>query len=193
MTSKWQLVSQAFKTWEQLVEARKRTSNTEEDERYQRLMSLSIIAWRRYSRRCRNAMFRSPVRKLLASGNVDGKHAKAQRLYAGVDNGKWRTFSEVGKVMHMSKERVRQLLRPSKVALARILGEGVPWRPVQNDPERDTSKSSLAEAEDVRCCDKPAGIISKSEPHSYDALPAVTLAGVSVRRCQNCDTEVTII
>jgi hypothetical protein len=56
MISKWQLVSQAFKTWKQLAEASKRTSNTEADERHQRLMSLSMIAWRRYSRRCREAI-----------------------------------------------------------------------------------------------------------------------------------------
>jgi RNA polymerase sigma factor (sigma-70 family) len=38
MISKWQLAGQAFKTWKQLDEARKRTSDAEGDERHQRLV-----------------------------------------------------------------------------------------------------------------------------------------------------------
>src|SRR5882672_7066834 len=63
------------------------------------------------------------VRKLMASGDLNGKHAEAARLYAGVDDGRWRTLSEVGEVMNISKERVRQLLRPSKLGLGQILGD----------------------------------------------------------------------
>jgi hypothetical protein len=75
---------------------------------------------------------RHAVRKLLASGDINGKQAKALRLYAGVDDGKWRTYVEVGNAMQISKERVRQLLVLSKIALAPILGDRVPWGPVRH-------------------------------------------------------------
>src|SRR5882724_2663279 len=52
---------------------------------------------------------RHAARKLLAGGELNGKRAKALRLYAGVDDGEWRTYKEVGMTMHISKERVRQL------------------------------------------------------------------------------------
>ena len=70
---------------------------------------------------------RHAARKLLASEEIDGKYAEALRFYAGVDNGQWRTYSDVGQLMHISKERVRQLLLPSKIVLARILDDKVPW------------------------------------------------------------------
>ena len=76
MIGKWQLVSQAFRTWKQLDEARKRTSNTEEEERYQRLRSLSVIAWRRYSRRCRDAMFKSMRDALNTTRPVSGSQSE---------------------------------------------------------------------------------------------------------------------
>ena len=73
---------------------------------------------------------RLAIRKLLASGDINGDQAKAVRLYAGVDDGRWRTYREIGKVMHISKERVRQLLLPSKLAVVSVLGDNVPWKPV---------------------------------------------------------------
>src|SRR5260370_42362395 len=73
---------------------------------------------------------RHAVRKLLASGDINKKSAKALRLYAGIDNGKWRTYNQVGQVMKISKERVRQLLLPSKITLTRLLGDSIPWMPV---------------------------------------------------------------
>jgi hypothetical protein len=76
---------------------------------------------------------RHAVRKLLATGEINGRRATAWRLYAGVDDGKWRTYNEVGKVMHITKQGVRNLLVPSKITLARILGDRVPWKPMQKD------------------------------------------------------------
>lgn len=70
------------------------------------------------------------IRKLLASGDVKGSHAKVLRLYAGIDRGRWRTYKEVGRLMRLTKERVRQLLEPSKNLLANVLGDKVPWKPV---------------------------------------------------------------
>jgi hypothetical protein len=74
---------------------------------------------------------RRAVRKLLASGDIKGKRAEALRLYAGLDGGRWRACIEVAKVMNTSKQNVHQLLLPPKLTLARLLGDNVPWRPVQ--------------------------------------------------------------
>ena len=71
--------------------------------------------------------------QVLVSGHVRGKRAEALRLYVGLDNGLWRTYEEVGNLMNVSGERVRQLLLPSKVALTCTLGDRVPWRPVDQD------------------------------------------------------------
>lgn len=85
---------------------------------------------------------RYAVRKLLASGVINANAAKALRLYAGTDNGKWRTYSEVGQLMKISKERVRKLLLPSKVALSLTLGDRVPWRSwTAEDLERNGNRS----------------------------------------------------
>ena len=74
---------------------------------------------------------RFAIRKLLATGSVSGDDARALRLYAGLDRGGWRTYSQVGKLMRISSERVRQLLYPSKVILTEILAGHVPWRPLK--------------------------------------------------------------
>jgi len=83
---------------------------------------------------------RFAIRKLLASGSVTGDYARALRLYAGLDHGAWRTYSQVAKLMHISKERVRQLLYPSKLVLTETLGGKAPWPPL-------TSKQSLTPQE----------------------------------------------
>jgi hypothetical protein len=73
---------------------------------------------------------RAEVLKLLRGTKVKGKHAEALQLYSGLDIGSWRTYEEVARRMKLSKERVRQLLQPSKVVLARILHDRVPWKPI---------------------------------------------------------------
>jgi hypothetical protein len=73
---------------------------------------------------------RFAVRKLLAAAEINGAHAKAFRLYTGLDRNILRTYAEVGKLMRISRERVRQLLYPSKVSLARMLDENIPWKPL---------------------------------------------------------------
>jgi len=127
---------------------------------------------------------RHAVRKLLASGDITGKRANAWRLYAGVDDGKWRTYKEVGERMKISKERVRQLLRPSKLTLARILGSGVPWGSVQRISHLIQIDRRSLRAKLFRCCDKPPGIIKKRESRLYDDLPVVNLVGVPVHHCE---------
>jgi hypothetical protein len=58
----------------------------------------------------RQANARFEIRKLLATGDIAGDQEKALRLYAGVDDGQWRNYAEVGRLMRISRERVRQLL-----------------------------------------------------------------------------------
>src|SRR5260370_27063754 len=75
---------------------------------------------------------RHAVRKLLASGDTNGKNAKALRLYAGIDSGEGRTDKQGGQVMKIKKERVRQLLLPSKINFTPLLCDNFPWKPIQS-------------------------------------------------------------
>jgi len=85
---------------------------------------------------------RFAVRKLLAGGEVTGDRARALLLYAGLDKGFWRTYREVGEVMKLSRERVRQLLYPSKVELVHMLGGNVPWKPLPVRTKRTTNPTN---------------------------------------------------
>lgn len=69
---------------------------------------------------------RLDARKLLASGDLNRDQAKALSLFAGLDSAHWRSYGQVGRLMGLSKERVRQLLQPSKSTLALSLKERVP-------------------------------------------------------------------
>jgi hypothetical protein len=63
------------------------------------------------------AQARFEVRKLLAAGEIKKRQAKALRLHVGVDDGVWRSHAEVGRLMKISRERVRQLLHAYKPIL----------------------------------------------------------------------------
>lgn len=65
---------------------------------------------------------------LIASGSLSDRQAQALCLYAGVEDQRWRTYEEVGAVMNLTRERIRQILLPSKLALSMVLGERVPWK-----------------------------------------------------------------
>src|ERR1043166_5949545 len=82
---------------------------------------------------------RFAARKLLASGEVTGAAAKALRLYVGIDGGRWRTYEEVGRQMGISKERVRQLLKPSKAVLTEVWRCEGPWTPATRVRSRNTN------------------------------------------------------
>lgn len=88
-------------------------------------------AEREFELELRQARARFEIRKLLASGDLTGDYARALRLYAGTDVSSWRTYKEVGRLMRLSRERVRQLLKPSKITLANKLADNAPWRPVR--------------------------------------------------------------
>jgi hypothetical protein len=85
---------------------------------------------------------REAARALLASGNVSAKAGQALRLYVGLDGNRWRTYQQIGKLMNLSRERVRKLLLPSKIVLEAELAGRVPWRRVTKDPEHRTLPES---------------------------------------------------
>lgn len=68
------------------------------------------------------------VRKLLIGGELNRNRERALRLYTGLDDNEWRTYSEVASIMKISKEAVRKLLLPSKLILEKSLGDNVPWK-----------------------------------------------------------------
>lgn len=82
---------------------------------------------------------RFAIRRMLATKQIEGKGAEALSLYAGLDGGQWRSYREVAKLMNLSKERIRQLLQPSKVALVNILGDKLPWKSGHRRSGRDSN------------------------------------------------------
>lgn len=78
---------------------------------------------------------RAAARRFLAREGLSGRAATALRLYVGLDNPQWRTYEQVAKLMNLTRERVRQLLLTSKIALEVELEGKVPWRPLTKDPE----------------------------------------------------------
>lgn len=69
------------------------------------------------------------VLKLLATNEVRGRSAVALELYAGLDNGKWKTYRQVAELMDTTKQNVHRLLRPLKLILCSELSGRVPWAP----------------------------------------------------------------
>ena len=74
----------------------------------------------------KRARLRFAARLILAAGDIKGSDARALRLYTGIDDGRWRTYEEVGRLMHISKQRAHKLLANSKVMLEARLDEHTP-------------------------------------------------------------------
>lgn len=87
---------------------------------------------------------RAAVNDLLSKGTVCGKYAEALRLYVGLDTHEWRTYEQVGKIMRLTKERVRQLLLPSKIILSVQLSGRVPW---PTKPSKSWSEVAISSAD----------------------------------------------
>lgn len=66
------------------------------------------------------------ARKLLLTGEIAGRSAEAVRLYAGTDDGIWRTYEAVGKRLGVSRETVRLWVTPVRDALLAALGNLTP-------------------------------------------------------------------
>jgi len=126
--------------------------------------------------------------KLLAGRKVVGEQARALRLYVGVDDGKWRTYSEIAAQMKVSKEWVRKLLLPSKITLASMVEGKLPWPAyerktgyrVGNEKPLSRESRSSCKHEKVKAC--PDQSIGYQEG---GGLLNVLLLGLTTLRCQN--------
>jgi hypothetical protein len=87
----------------------------------------------------RQAHARFAIRRLLADETVKGNRARALYLYAGLDNGSWRTYLEVARVMNLSRERE---LYHSKLIVSRMLNDGVPWKPLTRGMSHRTCRKT---------------------------------------------------
>ena len=84
-------------------------------------LTLQRKAERQREAHASNAIVQAAISELLAKRIITGKQARVWKLYAGLDSrGRKRSYSEVGRIMKISKERVRQLLNPARPALTQI-------------------------------------------------------------------------
>jgi DNA-binding transcriptional regulator YiaG len=133
--------------------------------------------------------------QLLTSNQFPGKSAEALRLYAGFDNGQWRTYRQVGQLMNLSGERVRQMILPLKRRLEAERTHCVPnatrKRNESGIPRTTATRSS------TRCssCDIDASRILKDGSYSYmePGLPKVVLLGLNAYRCKACNQKAVSI
>lgn len=128
--------------------------------------------------------------RLFASGVVQGKRGVALRLYIGLDDGQWRTYAEIGRLMNLSVERVRQLLLPSKITLSAELGGQVPWRSMEEEVQDDAdAQVSELPALAKTCRHGIATQVSERKRYRYEesGLPNILLFGVPVFSCRACN------
>lgn len=82
-------------------------------------------------------------RRLIAGGTLTEREAEALQLYLGLEDDGWRTYKQVAQLMQVTAERVRQLLLPSKAALALSLAEKIPWRSARRTPKNRARLDSM--------------------------------------------------
>jgi transcriptional regulator with XRE-family HTH domain len=134
---------------------------------------------------------RAAALALLTTNRIQGKRAEALRLYAGIDSGKWRTYREVGVLMNVCVERVRQLLSPSKLMLGEVLSDIVPWRPVKGRDSKGACNTIPASPSVLDCCNDAASIVLGKASSVYEGagLPNVVLFGLTAYRCEACNRK----
>jgi DNA-binding transcriptional regulator YiaG len=133
--------------------------------------------------------------ELIDTGKLDGKSAEALRLYVGLDNGKWRTYQQVGALLNVSREAVRQFLRPSKYAMTLMLGDKVPWAAQEGKPAHSL-ESELPLARSIKSSCAHEGILeNKNDLVAYkiSGLPKISLSGLTTIRSQSCNKEEILI
>ena len=134
--------------------------------------------------------------ELIDTGQLKGKRAAALRLYVGLDNGKWRTYQQVGTLLSVSTERVRQLLLPSKHALTLMLADKVPWSVREGQPGYcfESEKPPPTPVINSRCSHERIQE-NKAEPVAYriSGLPNINLSGLTTTHCQICNKEEALI
>ncbi len=105
--------------------------------------------------------------ELLSSKRVRGKQAEALRLYAGIDNGKWRTYREVCRLMNLSRQRVYQLLLPSLRTLRSRLSDRVPWRHLERNESSRKGKMDTSQSTACTLCNRITLKILDHESYLY--------------------------
>ena len=104
------------------------------------------------SREMRREIVRAAARELVAGGSLTGRQQEALRLYLGLEDNGWRTHGQVAELMNLSAERVRQLLLPSKAALAGSLGKKGRFMPDECNSTPRKAQANLGGRE------KPLGV-----------------------------------
>jgi putative transcriptional regulator len=104
------------------------------------------------------------ARELLACGQVSGRAAIALRLYTGLDDGKWRTYESIGRQMNITRERVRQLLLPAKLAMTLNAAAKGAWRSREASLKRQHECSQVPVNE---CLTRRGRILKTRDDDSY--------------------------
>jgi hypothetical protein len=63
--------------------------------------------------------------EVIGSQRLDAKSVRALSLWVGLDRVEGRSYRQVGRLMNISGERVRQLLKPAKAALTETLHQRI--------------------------------------------------------------------
>lgn len=134
---------------------------------------------------------RTVVQHLLASDHLNAEEALALTLRMGLDCGKRRTYAEVGALMNVTGERVRQLLAASKWIIKKRLKTFGTHSP-------DVSPLHMAGGQFswFICGTCHPGAYTKTGDgfsyHEWD-LANLILKGVRSRRCDRCGCDGIII
>ncbi len=134
---------------------------------------------------------RIAARKLVAGGTLKEREKEALQLYLGLEDNGWRTYKEVAQLMNVSAERVRQLLLPSKAALASSLGKKVRWRTAKQIRKRRVPPDLLLIGDGSSSCEHSKMKIfrRKSFTCTPAGFPNFILQGLPIVRCAKCDVE----
>lgn len=139
----------------------------------------------------RRETVRIAARELIARGGLTENEKEAVRLYFGLEDNRWRTLEQVAQLMHVTAQRIHQLLLPSKTILASSMMAKAPWRSAKRIRKRGISVELLSIGDTFSSCGHSRGrfLQGKSATRKPDELPAVVLEGLPIFRCSECSKE----
>jgi hypothetical protein len=125
------------------------------------------------------------VMELIASGRVKGKEAEALRLYFGIDFREFRSYREVGQLMNLSHERIRQLIMRLKLLFRKEIDVSL----TASFGREQAVDVNSGEESDCESCDGSNPRMRGKDRYLYEqsGLPNVFLVGVPVVRCAVCE------
>lgn len=134
---------------------------------------------------------RRAAQELLTKTDITERQKEALRLCFGIDDKAWRTHRQVAQLMGVSPERVRQLLLPSKAALAQAFMGNTPWRSAKHSRQRRFARKLLRMGNLSSTCEHRKTQVLTDSSTSYKPidLPNVILQGVPIFRCGQCGIE----